>query len=81
VLTDRYIYAAHEKDPELIKETLEFVKKFNRLNPETPITAKTLKTAYKGWLRARALAEGGVYEPSKGMRARLRREFAEETEE
>jgi hypothetical protein len=80
-LTDRYIKAAHEKDAELVQETLEFVKKFNRLNPETPITAQTLKAAYKQWLRARALAEGGVYEPSKGMRARLRREFAEEAEE
>lgn len=80
-LTDRYIYAAHEKDSELTQETLEFVKKFNRLNPETPITAQTLKTAYQNWLRARALSEGGVYEPSKGMRARLRREFAQEEEE
>ena len=76
-LTDRYIYAIHEQDSELRQETLDFIKKFNRLNPEAPITAQALKSAIKNWTRARALSEGGVYEPSRGMRARLKREFPE----
>jgi hypothetical protein len=73
-IVDRYIYAVRHEDEDLLNSTLEFVSRFNEKNPEVAITSDSLSSSYRAYMRARAQEENGVYIPSKGMRARLRRE-------
>jgi hypothetical protein len=73
-IVDRYIAAVLWQDEDLINETLDFVTRFNEKNPEIAIKSDTLSSAYRNFVKARAQAENGVFIPSKGMRARLKRD-------
>jgi hypothetical protein len=75
-LTDRYVLAVERNDNELLSETLDFIDRFNQLNPEFPITSNSLTDSYRKWHRARAEEISGMYTPSRGLRARIEREFA-----
>lgn len=70
-----YIFSVEQGDEAMQKTAMERVERFNQLNPEYPITFDGLRGAYKKFMRARALQEGGVYIPSKGLKARVFRDL------
>ena len=70
-LVNRYVYALEAGDTETADGTLDMIGRFNELNPEIAITSNSLSQAYRQRQRAHALSEGGLYLPSKGMRARV----------
>jgi hypothetical protein len=57
------------------KEAIGRVERWNKLNPEYPITYDNLRSSYQKYIRARTLQEGGVYIPSQGLKARVFRDL------
>ena len=70
-LTNGYVFALESGDSESADQFLEKIGRFNAANPEVAITSNSLSQSYRQRQRAHALSEGGLYLPSRGMRARV----------
>jgi hypothetical protein len=75
-----YIFATERGDAEMQKEAIGRVERWNKLNPEYPITYDNLRSSYQKYIRARTLQEGGVYIPSHGLKARVFRDLTSDSE-
>lgn len=73
-LINGYVYAVENQDYKKANEFMKDITEFNVKNPSLWIKQDSLIKAMKNRERVRANSNGGLYIPSKGMRARLEEE-------